>query len=121
MSGEGNNSIQLGLPEFHADDILKAQITDNIFAIHRVIEHMDPHSTRNLQYLIECFMTSLTPFKKQQAVFDLRDKMITEQLEGVVGTDEKNEVIIAVHMRIFGLCRELYAQKYGESRLAVMY
>ena len=118
---ENNNSIQLGLPEFQADDILKAQITDNIFAIHRVLEHMTPQAVPNLQYLIECFMTSITPFKKQQAVFDLRDKLIKEKTKDIVNADEKNEIIVEVHMRIFGLCRELYSKKYGENRLAVMY
>lgn len=118
---ENENSIKLGLPEFQADDIHKAQVTDNIFAIHRALEHMNPDNTMNIQYLIECFMTTINPYKKQEAMFQLRDKMLKEQLEGVDDKKKRNEIIISVHMRIFGLCRELYYQKYSEQRLAVLY
>lgn len=111
--------IELGLPEFEADDILKQQITDNIMTVHRSISEMDGGYTPKVPFLVDCLITAITPYEKQKAMFDLKEDLISEGIATVTDRDKKNQIIMDVNMKILGLCRVSLA-KYTENRLAII-
>ena len=114
----GEKKIELGLPEFEADAILKQQITDNILSIHRSLSEMEGSYTPKVPFLVDCLITAITPYEKQDAMFHLKEDLIAEKVENITDRDTKNQIIMDVNMKILGLCRVSLA-KYTENRLAI--
>ena len=111
--------IELGLSEFEADDILKQMFLDNVVSVHRALTEMDGTYSVKVPYLVDCMITSLTPYEKQQAMFEMKDDLIREANDGIKDQAEKNENIMRINMKIFGLCRIAHG-KYTEKRLAII-
>lgn len=111
--------IELGLPEFEADVILKQIILDNIIKIHLAFAEMEGSFTPKVPFLVDCLITSLTPYEKQMAMFQMKDDLIAEATNGIKDSAEKNRVIMDVNMKILGVCRISLA-KYTENRLAII-
>jgi len=111
--------IELGLPEFEADAILKQVILDNIMKIHQALTEMSGSYTPKVPFLVDCLITSLTPYEKQMAMFQMKDDLIAEATDGVKDLAEKNRIIMDTNMKILGICR-ISLSKYTENRLAII-
>ena len=114
-----SKKIELGLPEFEADDILKQMLVDNIMSIHRAITEMDGGYSPKVPFLVDCLITSLTPYEKQYAMFQMKEDLINEGVDGVTDIEEKNQIIMDVNMKVLGLCRVSFG-KFTEKRLAII-
>lgn len=111
--------IELGLSEFEADDILKQMHLDNVLSAHRALTEMEGTFSPKFPFLVDCMISSLTPYEKQLAMFEMKADLIKESTEGVTDQQEKNEIIMDVNMKIFGICRISFG-KYTEKRLAII-
>lgn len=114
-----NKKIELGLAEFEADDILKQMLVDNIVSIHRALTEMEGGYSPKVPFLVDCLITSLTPYEKQYAMFEMKEDLIREGIEGFTDVEDKNKIIMDVNMKILGLCR-VSLGKYTEKRLAII-
>lgn len=111
--------IELGLPEFEADAILKQIILDNIMKVHQALTEMEGAYTPKVPFLVDCLITSLTPYEKQMAMFQMKADLIKEATDGIKDSAEKNRIIMDTNMKILGICRISLA-KYTENRLAII-
>ena len=120
--GENKNKvkkIELGLAEFEADDILKQMHLDNVLSAHRALTEMEGTFSPKFPFLVDCMISSITPYEKQMALFELKEDLIKESTDGIEDVQDKNKIIMDVNMKIFGLCRISFG-KYTEKRLAII-
>ncbi|MFA5248752.1 MAG: hypothetical protein WC415_06115 [Patescibacteria group bacterium] len=119
MQDKPLKKIELGLPEFEAEDILKQQILDNILSIHRALTEMDGSYSPKVPFLVDCLITAITPYEQQLATFDLKEELIEKQTKGITDLEIKNRIIMETNIKILGVCRVVLS-KYTEKRLAII-
>lgn len=119
MAQQIESKIELGMPKFEADSILKAQITDNIMSLHNSLTNPD-NNKENFQFLVDMLITCITPFEAQDAMFDLKEELVNEYTTDLKDKQEIDKKIMEANIKIVGLCR-IQLAKYHEKRLAIMY
>lgn len=112
--------LDLGAPQYTADDRYLYTVVENILAVDQVIKGMTDYKNVSISFLVDSLIYKILNEGKQKEFLSFKEEEIKRRASGKTG-DDKNRAIIEANLATIGKCMAYFGKYFTfEERLAVI-